>query len=77
MSYLATMSHGISPADKRKGSMEAQANLEYDPNRSELIVLAFRDSLNSKRATEMKLMLPSRYALAFHWWMVSQGIAKA
>lgn len=74
MSYLTDMSHGTPPTDKRKSQLPEG---KYDPNRNEMIVLTFRDSGNINRATKMKLRLPSRYALMFHWWMITQGITKA
>jgi hypothetical protein len=73
------MSHWIPPADKRNVSMNMDTPTEttnFDPNRKELVVLAFRTSGN-KRSTEMRVLLPSRQALAFHWWMVTTGVVKA
>lgn len=64
MGYHAGMS-------ERKGSMEST---DYNPNRSESILIKFRDPQGPRR--ELEFSLPSKLALPFHWWMMVQGIKK-
>lgn len=52
---------------------EDMESLHFDPNREETIIITFREPM-SRRKTEMKVMMPSKMSLAFHWWMVTKGI---
>lgn len=47
---------------------------EYNPNRNENICITFRDPQGPRM--DMEFTLPSKLALPFHWWMMTQGIKK-
>lgn len=57
------------------GVTRGMNTLEFNPNRTERIVLTFRnEGRGAKR--ELKFDLPSRLSLPFHWWMVTKGMIK-
>lgn len=50
--------------------------MNYNPERAEKIHLTFRHEQDSSRRT-LEIILPSRLAIAFGWWMSTHRTLKA
>lgn len=58
------------------GVTRGMNTLEFNPDRTERIVLTFRNEGVRGEKRELRFDLPSRLSLPFHWWMMTKGVVK-